>query len=133
MTIISFLNSFLLIRLQGITINKKGDAIIIVDQYFVRKFQLKDIRYVTIEKIEKKRGNKVYGFFCEYFYPHTYLSHCKFVYNQGEVFFICFHLQDGTIHKSYFGWLYKEKGNRVITVKQTMVKFIEQINILCKK
>lgn len=68
-----------------------------------------------------------------FFYPNTYISHCNYVYNQGKVFNICFHMRDGTIIESYFGWLYREKEQKVNKVEKKLLDFIESLNALCKK
>lgn len=39
---------------------------------------------------------------------------------------------DGTIIKSYFGWLYREKELKVKEVETKLLDFINTINILCK-
>ena len=69
----------------------------------------------------------------EFFYPYTYMSHCDYVYNHGKVYNICFHMSDGTIIKSYFGWLYREKKKTVNKVEKKLLDFIERINNLCKE
>ena len=49
------------------------------------------------------------------------MSHCDYVCNQGKVYNICFHMSDGTIVKSYFGWLYREKGKIVNKVEKNLL------------
>ena len=132
MSIVALFNAFFLMRLQGIRI-VKGKYIVIVDQLLYRKLCIANIRYVSLKQIPKETRNRTYGFFHEFFYPHTYLSHCDYVYNQGRVYNICFHMTDGTIVKSYFGWLYREKGKKVEQVEKKLHKFIESINNLCKE
>lgn len=132
LTSISFFNSFFVIKKQGITIDKKNNKIIIVDQMFYRKLNIDEIKFVTIEEIKKEKKGNLYGFFCEFFYPSTYISHCNFVYNQGKVFYICFHMSNGHIEKSYFGWLYKEKGSLVKKIETNLIKFVKEINLTCK-
>lgn len=41
-------------------------------------------------------------------------------------------MNDGTIVKSYFGWLYREKEKTVRKVEKKLQNFIEEINILCR-
>ena len=86
-----------------------------------------------LKQIPKKTKSKIYGFINEFFYPYTYMSHCDYVYNQGKVYNICFHLSDGTTVESYFGWLYREKEKTVNKVEKKLLKFIEKINMLCKE
>lgn len=131
MAVLLLFNSFV-IRKQGIIINHKNKKIVIVDQLLVRKLSIKDIRYVSLKQLVKKTKNKFYGFFIEFLFPHTYISHCDYVYNQGKVYNICFHMIDGTIIKSYFGWLYREKELKVKEVETKLLDFINTINILCK-
>lgn len=131
MAVLLLFNSFV-IRKQGIIIDHKNKKIVIVDQLLVRKLSIKDIRYVSLKQLVKKTKNKFYGFFIEFLFPHTYISHCDYVYNQGKVYNICFHMIDGTIIKSYFGWLYREKELKVKEVETKLLDFINTINILCK-
>ena len=131
-TILLLFNSFFIIRAQGIKITSKK-TIIIVDQLLVRKLCVDNVRYVSLKQIPKKTKSKLYGFFNEFFYPNTYMSHCDYVYNQGKVYNICFHLSDGTTVESYFGWLYREKEKKVNKVEKKLLEFIEKINMLCKE
>lgn len=131
-TILLLFNSFFIIRAQGIKITNKK-TIIIVDQLLVRKLCIDNVRYVSLKQIPKKTKSKLYGFFNEFFYPNTYMSHCDYVYNQGKVYNICFHLSDGTTVESYFGWLYREKEKKVNKVEKKLLEFIEKINMLCKE
>lgn len=132
MAVLLLFNSFVVIRKQGIIIDHKNKKIVIVDELLVRKLSIKDIRYVSLKQLVKKTKNKFYGFFIEFLFPHTYISHCDYVYNQGKVYNICFHMIDGTIIKSYFGWLYREKELKVKEVETKLLDFINTINILCK-
>lgn len=131
-TILLLFNSFFVIRVQGIKITNKKN-IVIVDQLLFRKLHIYDIRYVSLKQLTKESKNTVYGFFNEFFYPNTYMSHCDYVYNQGRVYNICFHMIDGTVVESYFGWLYHEKGKKVGKIEKKLIDFIEKINILCKE
>ena len=131
MSILAFFNSFF-IRLHGINLNNKNE-IIIIDELLVRKLAIKDIKYVALKQVSKKTKNNIYGFFHEFFYPHTYMSHCNYVYNQGKVYNICFYMNDGTIIESYFGWLYREKEAKVKKVEAKLLCFIKNVNILCSE
>lgn len=131
-TILLLINSFFIIRRQGIKIINKNN-IVIVDQLLTRKLYIDDIRYVSLKQIPKETKSKVYGIFNEFFYPNTFMSHCNYVYNQGKVYNICFHMSDGTIVESYFGWLYRGKEKIVNKVEKKLLDFIEKINILCKE
>ena len=97
----------------------------------VRKLAIKDIKYVALKQVQKKTKNNIYGFLNEFFYPHTYMTHCDYVYNQGKVYNICFYMKDGTIVKSYFGWLYRAKDETVKKIEAKLLHFIKNINILC--
>lgn len=132
MSVILLLNSFFVIRAQGIILKSNKD-IIIVDQLFVRKLRIDDVSYVSLKPIPKDTKSNIYGFVNEFFYPNTYTSHCDYVYNQGKVYNIYFHLNDGTVVESYFGWLYREKEKTVNKVEKKLTEFIEKINILCKE
>lgn len=132
MAVLLLFNSFVVIRKQGIIIDHKNKRIVIVDQLLVRKLLIKDIRYASLKQLPKRTKNKIYGFFIEYLFPHTYMSHCNYVYNQGKVYNVCFHMKDGTIVESYFGWLYHEKEAKVKKVETKLLDFINTINILCK-
>lgn len=131
-TILLLFNSFFLIRSQGIKITNRQN-IVIVDEFLIRKLHLCDIKFASLKQVPKENKNKLYGFFHEFFHPSTYLSHCDYVYNQGKVYKIRFHMTDGTIVESYFGWLYREKGKKVEKVEKKLIEFIEKINCLCKE
>lgn len=132
MTFISFFNSIFIKRI-GIRINTRKNKIIISDQFLVKKLNIKDINYVTLKQIPKKTKNKWFGFFAEFFYPETYIANCEYVYNQGKVFNIYFHMNDGSVKESYFGWLYRGKEKKVKKVESSLIAFIERINTLCKE
>lgn len=51
----------------------------------MRKLSINNISYVSVIQIPKKVKGNIYGFFNEFFYPNTYMSHCRYVYNQGKV------------------------------------------------
>lgn len=131
-SILLLFNSFFVIRTQGIKITKSKN-IVIIDQLLIRKLCISDIRYVSLKQLPKKTKSKVYGFFNEFFYPNTYMSHCDYVYNKGRVYNICFHMTDGTVVESYFGWLYREKEKKVEKVEKKLIEFIDKINLLCKE
>ncbi len=131
MAILAFCNS-LFIRTQGIKITNKN-YIVIVDQLLIRKLCVEDIKYVSLKQIPKKTRSKLYGFFNEFFYPSTYMSNCNYVYNQGRVYNISFHMRDGTIVESYFGWLYREKEKIVSKIEKKLLDFIEKTNIICQE
>ena len=61
----------------------------------------------------------------------------KYVYNNGRTFNIIFKIKDKSgyiIHKSYFGWMYKEKSIvRVNKVVNKLENFISEINLLIQK
>ena len=132
MTMLSLFNSFFVIRSQGIKIKNKKN-IVIVDQLLVRKLCIDNISYVSLKQIPKETKGKIYGFFNEFFYSDTYMSHCDYVYNQGKVYNICFHMSDGTIVESYFGWLYREKEKIVNKVEKKLLDFIDELNTLCRE
>ena len=131
-TVLLLLNSFFVIRAQGIKITK-GKNIVIVDQFLFRKLRICDVRYASFKQVPKESKKRIYGFFNEFFHPNTYMSHCNYVYNQGKVYDISFHMSDGTVVKSYFGWLYRAKGEKVDKVEKKLIEFIEKINMLCKE
>lgn len=131
MAVVALFNAFVVINSQGIKIKNKKN-IVIVDYLFVIKLSVDNIKYVTLKQIPKETRSNTYGFFYEFFYPKTYLHHCDYVYNQGRVYDVCFYLKDGTVVKSYFGWLYKEKEKTVNRVEKQLADFVDEINTLCK-
>lgn len=132
MAIVLFLVSFFLIRPQGIKIKK--NSIVIMDDIRIEKIKIDNIKYVTFKQISKKKKNRFYGFFIEFFIPYTYMTHCRYVYNQGRVYNVYFYLKNGTIITSYFGWLYKEKRiKKVLEIESKLDVFIKNINSLCRK
>lgn len=52
-----------------------------------------------------------------------------YVYNNGRVFKIIFHLNDGTTRESYFGWMYKERNElKVNQVINKLENFVNDLN-----
>ena len=132
-TILSFLNSIFVIRNQGIKIDVKKGEVVIVDQLLMRKLKIKEIQFVELRQLQRDKKGNFYGFFHEFFYPYTYMSHCDFVYNQGKVFDIYFHMKNGLIIKSYFGWLYREKEQMVKKIEKRLADFVKEIDEICRE
>lgn len=94
---------------HGIHINYKRKKIYLFDDLLLRKLDFQNIRYLSYEIINKKTNSNFKGFCTEFFHPDTYMTHSDYVYNEGIVLELCFHLIDGTTLKSYYGWMYREK------------------------
>lgn len=131
MAILLMFNSIFIVGQQGIKIKK--NHIIIFDQLLIRKLRIENISYVSLKQIPKSTKSRLYGLFNEFFHPNTYMSHCNYTYNQGKVYYIYFHMCDGTIIESYFGWLYREKKQKVDKIENKLLNFIKKINDLCKE
>ena len=132
MSVVASFNAVFIIGMQGIRVSKKNQ-IIIVDKLLIRKLDVQNIKYVRIEQLPKENKSILYGFFHEFFWPHTYIYHCDYVYNQGKVFDINFYMKDGTIETTYFGWLYKSKAKQVQKVEKRLNEFVKSINALCAR
>lgn len=132
-SVLGFLNTFFIIKRQGISLNKKRLRITIVDEALVRNLKVSNIKYATYKQIEKENKGNAYGFFHEFFHPSTYMSDCKYVYNHGKVYNICFHMTDGSTIESYFGWMYREKSLETVeAVEAKLEKFIDEVNCFAK-
>ena len=125
-TIILLFNTFVMIFNQGITVGKKN--ILVIDYFWFTKINIKDLKHVEIREIKKEKKGNLYGFFHEFYHPTTYMWKCDYVYNNGRVFKVIFHLKDGTSRETYFGWMYKERN--ILKVKKTIKKLEECINYI---
>ncbi len=127
----NLLNTMILIKNQGIRVRK--NKVTIVDALFFRSFPLSEVKYVEMKEIKKERRSNLYGFFHEFYHRFTYMLKCDYVYNNGKVFEIIFHLKDGSARESYFGWLYREKKkSKVLKIQAKLEAFIENINQAAK-
>ena len=114
---------------QGITVGKKN--ILVIDYFWFTKINIKDLKYVEIREIKKEKKGNLYGFFHEFYHPTTYMWKCDYVYNNGRVFKVVFHLKDGTIRETYFGWMYKEKSiMKVNKIVNKLENFVYNINLI---
>lgn len=130
--LISLFNSFVFINNQGIKI--KNDNIKVVDYLWFTKIKLNDLKYAEIQELKKEKRSNLYGFFHEFYHPTTYMYKCDYIYNNGKVFNIIFHLKDGTNRKTYFGWMYKEKNElKTIRITDELYTFVNTLNAMCKK
>ena len=131
-TIALLFNTFVMIFNQGITVGKKN--ILIIDYFWFTKINIKNLKWAEIKEIKKEKKGNLYGFIHEFYHPTTYMLKCYYVYNNGRVFKIIFHLKDGSIRETYFGWMYKEKSiTRVNKVVNKLENFIEEINLSIQK
>ena len=130
---LSLLNSWIIIKNQGIHI--KEDMIVIVEDFHFTKLRFDEIKHIKIIKLKKQKRSNLYGFFHEFYHHNTYMWHCDYTYNHGEVFKIVFYLKNGYIQKeTYFGWMYKEKRqSKVQEVQMKLEKFVQQINDICSQ
>lgn len=128
--ILMFFYTFIVIRAQGIKINNKNN-IIIVNSLRIKKLCINDVKYVELKQIPKETKSKL--FISLLYRTENIISEPAFVCNQGKVYGIYFHLNDGTIYESIFGWLYREKEKTVNKVEKKLLDFIDDINVLCKE
>lgn len=130
--LICLLNTIVLIYNQGITVRKKN--ILIIDYFWITKIDLADLNWVELKEIKKDKKNNLYGLFNEFYHPSTYIYNSDYVYNNGRVFKIIFHLKNNTTKESYFGWMYKEKNIlRVNKIVEKLEKFVCNINLIAQK
>ena len=128
-TVISFLNSLILIRRQGIEFDLSKGKILIIDDCFFRKVSVDKIASAEYKEIAKTNGNPLTGIFTEPRRPYVYMEDCDHTYHNGKVYQIIFHLRDGTNIESYFGWMYKERSEKVVQkVEYELYVFLKQLN-----
>ena len=131
MFLITLISYFVFIKNQGVQV--RNGIIKVSDYFWFTKIRVKDLKFAELRELTKEKKSNLYGFFHEFYYPTTYLYDCKYVYNNGKVFQIIFHLKDGTKRKTYFGWMYKEKNKtKVDKVIKRLEIFISSINLLIK-
>lgn len=130
--LINIINTFVFINNQGIILNRK--SIIIVDFLWFTKIKLIDLKYIEIKEVNKEKKSNLYGIIHEFYHPDTYMWKCEYVYNNGRVFNLIFHLKDGSSRKSYFGWMYKERSiKKVDKIVKKLETFIKDVNNNCIK
>ncbi len=133
-TVLSLVNTIFFINPQGLHINKRFNQLVIVDNYFYRRFDLNSIQYLSYKQLKKEVRSGLYGFFMEYYHPSTYMTQCEYVYNNGKVFVIEIILKKGVTYQSYFGWMYKEKNkNKVLKKEEELKAFIDSINFYLRQ
>ena len=130
--LICLLNTTVLIYNQGIRVGKKN--ILIIDYFWFTKIKLADLKRVELKEIKKDKKSNLYGFLNEFYHPSTYMYNSDYIYNNGRVFRIIFHLENGTTKETYFGWMYKEKRiKRVNKVTSKLENFVYDINLLLQE
>lgn len=103
----------------GIHFNYKKKKIIIIDFIFIKIINMKDVKYISIEEIHRKRKNVGVPKFADSIDKAIYYS--KYVYRNGKVFNIIFHLQNQDI-LVYYGWLYKAKSIKRVEKQLEMLQ-----------
>ena len=126
-SIFSLFNTVFFIYNQGITIRSKD--IIIIDYFWLTKINFDDLKWVELKEIRKEKNTNLYGFFNEFYHYTTYMYKSDYIYNNGKVFKIIFHLKNGSAKETYFGWMYKEKSKlKVKKVQEKLEIFVREIN-----
>ena len=127
--LICLLNTIVLINNQGIIVREKN--IFIIDYFWFTKINLADLNRVELKEIKKDKNNNLYGLLNEFYHPSTYMYNSDYVYNNGRVFKIIFHLRNNTTKESYFGWMYKEKSiMKVNKIVNKLENFVYNINLI---
>lgn len=119
------LNSIFIFN-HGIHINYKRGKIYILDDFLLRKLDVRNVKWFSYSIINKGKKSNFKGLFIEFYNPSTYMTNSEYVYNEGVVLEFIFHLTDGTSLKSYYGWMYREKNKKSIEKQIHKIKnFIE--------
>ncbi len=135
--VVLFLIAFVLALLLGIYIsfigihcNLKKRTIELIGSSFVRKIELNKISYVTLKLVEKERKKSVLPLFKE----KVWYLDTEYVYNNGEVFVIEFHLKNQETIKMNYTWLFGVKNkNRVEKQKNKLEALVSQMNNALKE
>lgn len=93
---------------EGVHFNYKKEKIIIVKGIMIKSINMRDIKYFSLEEINKtKKGNFIQKFVDTY--DQVNIA-SKYVYNNGKVFNIVFYMKNIGNIKVYYGWLYRTKS-----------------------
>ena len=109
---------------EGVHFNYKKEKIVIVKGMMIQTINMKDVKYFTLEEIPKtKKGNITQKFVDTFEQVNT---PSKYVYNNGKVFNIVFHMKKIANIKIYYGWLYKTSSIKRINSQLENFNKIEE-------
>ena len=109
---------------EGIHFNYKKEKIIIVKGMMIKFINMKDVKYFSLEEINKtKKGNLTQKFVDTYDQVNI---PSKYVYNNGKVFNIVFYMKNIGNIKVYYGWLYKTRSIERINSQLEKFKDIKE-------
>ena len=123
---------------KGICVDSEKRTVVIRDDRGKTSFPIDKIRHVSLIEINKiNKGNtnllSLTTMGKEEIEMHDY------VYNNGKTYYIIFQVTDDIpslyyTHKSYFGWMYKEKNKKRVEAKvKELYSFVDLINSDIKK
>ena len=119
---------------KGITIDYKKRDVVVSDNMGKHVFPIEKIEKVSLKEIKKENKGTKKLFFLFFIGAKEEIDMWEYVYNKGRTFYVIFKIKDQSgyiIHKSYFGWMYKEKNQLVIDeVLNKLNNIINEINIL---
>lgn len=131
---ILFLSYIVYYARKGIKINYQKMKIVIIDDYGKRTLHLQNVKSVHLKEIKKENRSSSKFFLIPSALGKQEMVEHEYIYNNGRVFNIIFHLKDGSSRQSYFGWMYKERSlKKVDKIVKKLENFIEEINNNCNK
>lgn len=109
---------------EGIHFNYKKEKIVIVADLMVKTINMKDVKYFSLEEISKTKQSNIKQLFVDTFDQVNMPS--KYVYNNGKVFNIVFHMKKIGAIKIYYGWLYRTHSIERINKQLEIFQKIEE-------
>jgi len=104
---------------EGIHFNYKKEKIVIVDGFIIKILNMNDVKYFAIEEVSKKKKKNIVSKFSD---SYKQIGQPSYVYNNGKVFKIIFHLKKGNLIISYHR-LYKTSS--IERISKQLSKFQE--------
>ena len=123
---------------KGICVDSEKRTVVIRDDRGKTSFPFDKIRHVSLIEINKiNKGNTNLLSLITMGYEDSEMH--DYVYNNGKTYYIIFQVNDDIpslyyTHKSYFGWMYKEKSKKRVEAKvKELYSFVYLINSEIKK
>lgn len=126
-SLIFFITITIFIFNEGIHFNYKKEKIVIVQGMMIKSINMNDVKYFNIEEVSKKRKKDLVN---KFFDSYRQIGTPEYVYNNGKIFKIVFHMKKEDIVIDYY-WLYKttsiERINRQLEefkkIKERFMKY----------
>ena len=112
----------------GLIINYKKKYIKLRTAIYTEKIYFNEIKFIDYHEKKIDKGKKWKNILRYLLRNHNFI-YAKYLFNEGKVFVICIHFQNGWTKEIEYPWMYKEKSkSKVVTVENKLRKMIEEFN-----